>query len=154
AGAVAYDVPIATEVFSRSRATMEIVARRSHDHALFERWYDRGWNGAALPHTIAGQPAAVVFKGDMHVLARKSDGALFDLQYSPFTGWRTSYLDGKVAGDPDVIVYGWNRNLHVAARGADGFLYQWWNDANGAWSRAMQLGSIRVAGTPALFSHY
>jgi hypothetical protein len=95
-----------------------------------------------------------VFKGELHIIARKSDGAIFDFRYSPFSGWKTTYLDGRVSGDPDVVVYGWNDNLHVAARGADGFLYQWWTGANGSWSRAMRVGDLRVAGVPALFSHY
>ncbi|HEX8106215.1 MAG TPA: protein kinase [Kofleriaceae bacterium] len=152
--AVQYDVPSSPAVLSRSRATVEVVARSSTDHALFERWYDGGWNSAPLPHTIAGQPAVAVFNGELHVLARKSDGALFDFRYNPFTGWKTTYLDGKVSGDPDVVVYGWNRNLHVAARGADGFLYQWWTGLGGEWSRAMRVGNVRVVGTPALVSHY
>jgi hypothetical protein len=152
--ALQYDIPVSTRVFSSSRATVEIIARRAHDHALLERWYDRGWKSAAMPHTLAGQPAVAVFQGELHVIARKSNDTLFDFHYSPFTGWKTTYLDGKVAGDPDVVVYGWNRNLHVAARGTDGFLYQWWTGANGSWSRAIRVGKVRVTGKPALFSHY
>ena len=152
--AAQYDVPLSTRVFSRSQHGMEIMARRSSDRALFERWYDRGWYGAPLPYTIAGRPAVVVFNGELHVIARKSDGMVFDLQYSPFTGWKTTYLEGRVWGDLDAAVYGWGKRLHVAARGADGLLYQWWTSANGSWSHPVHVNDIRIVGTPAMFSHY
>jgi hypothetical protein len=152
--AAQYDVPVSNDTFSRTRATMEILTRRAGDQALFERWYDGEWHGTPIPHTITGRPAVAVFKGELHVIARRSDGAIFDDHYGPFTGWRTTYLDGRAAGDPDVAVYGWTNSLRVAARGPDGFLYQWWTAANGTWTRAVRVGNIEVAGTPALFSHY
>jgi hypothetical protein len=154
ASAVPYEVPVSSNVFSRHRMTMEILTRRAGDNALFERWYDGQWNGAAMPHTIVGHPAVAVFNGELHVIARKSDGTIFDHHYGPFTGWRTTYLDGRAAGDPDVVVYGWGNSLRVAARGPDGFLYQWWTAANGAWTRPVRVGNVEVVGTPALFSHY
>jgi len=152
-GVAAYDVPVSSRVFSRTEATMEIATQRLDDHALFERWYHFGWSGAPLPHTIAGRPAVAVYRGDLHIIARKSDGTIFDLRYSPFTGWATSYLEGKVSGDPDAVVYAWDPRLMVTARGADGGLYQWWN-ANGSWSHRVRVGATAVVGTPALFSHY
>ena len=152
-GAAQYDVPTSTTVSSRSHATIEIMTRRSYDHALFEHWYDDGWNGGPMPYTIAGRPVVAVFKGELHVLARKSDGTMFDRKYSPLTGWQTSYLEGRVSGDPAVAVYGWNDRLYVAARGSDGFLYRWWL-ATGGWTHGVQVGNTAIAGTPALFSHY
>jgi len=129
------------------------MARRSDDHALFEHWYNNGWNGSPMPHTIAGRPAVAVFKGELHVLARRSNGTMFDLRYNPFSGWTTADLEGRVSGDPDAHVYGWNGRLYVAARGSDGFLYRWWT-VDGTWTRAVRVGNVGVAGTPALFSHY
>jgi murein DD-endopeptidase MepM/ murein hydrolase activator NlpD len=151
---VQYDVPGSTAAFSPTRQTLEILTRRAEDHALFERWYDRGWNGAVLPHTIAGRPAVAVFGGQLHAIARKSSGAIFDLRYDPFTGWQTTYLEGRVSDDPAAVVYGWNHNLHVAARGSDGLLYLWWMGETGAWSHAMRVDDVPVVGTPALVSHY
>jgi len=147
------DVPTSTRRSSRSRATMEILARRSDDHALFEHWYSNGWNGGPLPHTIVGRPAVAVFRGELHVIARQGDGALLDVHYSPFSGWQTAHLDGTVAGDPDAAMYGWNERLYVVARGRDGFLYRWWT-ANSSWSRAVRVSNTRVVGTPAVLSHY
>jgi murein DD-endopeptidase MepM/ murein hydrolase activator NlpD len=152
-GATAYDVPSSTTVFSPSRGTTEIMIRRSDDHVLFEHWYDLGWSSAPLPHTIVGRPAVAVYQGALHVIARKSDGAIFDLEYSPFRGWTTTNLDGHVSGDPDVGLHGWNNRLYVAARGSDGFLYQWWME-NGSWAHGVRVGNTQVIGTPALFSHY
>jgi predicted Ser/Thr protein kinase len=149
-----YDVPIATNVFSASRYTMEILTRRASDNALFERWYHRGWRGAALPATAVGRPAVVVFNGELHVIARNSEGKLFDLRYNPFTGWHTTYLEGRVSGDPDVAIFGWRNSLHVAARNQDGYLFVWCTAPNGAWSHPMQKGTDRLVGTPALFSYY
>jgi hypothetical protein len=153
-GAAPYDIPDSTRIFSPSHLTLEIATRRSFDHALFERRYDQGWNSAPLPHTIVGQPAVAVFRGELHILARKSDGTLFDHQYSPFTGWKTTYLDGKVSGDPDVTVSGWRKDLHVIARGPDGYLYRWVTATDGSWSRRVPVGRIQMVGTPAIVSHY
>jgi murein DD-endopeptidase MepM/ murein hydrolase activator NlpD len=153
-GAAPFDVPISSTVFSRSQPTVEIMTRRAEDHALFERWYRRGWNGAPMQHTIVGQPAVAVFEGKIHVIARRSDGSLFDLHYGPFTGWNATPLAGRVAGDPEVAVYGWDRNLHVVARGPDGFLYRWYTAVDGSWTSPVRVGNIDVIGTPALFSHY
>ena len=153
-GAVQYDVPISPRRASRHRATMEIMVRRSDDHALFERWFERGWNSAPMPHTIVGQPAVAVFDGRLHVVARKRDGTLFDLRYDPLTGWETRHLEGQVTADPDVGIYGLDSNLHVAARGRDGFLYHWWTTASGAWTRPVRVGHLRMVGTPALLGHY
>jgi hypothetical protein len=148
-----YDVPISNRNSSRSRLTMEILARKSDDHALFEHWYNNGWNGGSLPHTIVGRPAVAVFRGELHVIARQADGALFDAHYSPFAGWQTSHLEGSVAGDPDAATYSWNDRLYVVARGRDGLLYRWWT-ANNSWSHAVRMGDARVIGTPAVLSHY
>jgi murein DD-endopeptidase MepM/ murein hydrolase activator NlpD len=153
AGAAQYDMPVSSSVFSRTESTMEIATHRSDDHALYERWYHDGWDGAPLPHTIAGRPAVVVYRGDLHIFVRKSDGTILDLRYDPFSGWATTYLDGKMAGDPDAVVYGWDQRLVVAARGEDGWLYQWWT-VNGSWSHKVRVGNIAAVGTPALFSHY
>lgn len=153
-GAVQYDLPTSTRLFSPSQATMEILTRRSGDQALFERWYGGTWNGASLPYTIAGQPSVIVFKGDLHVLARRSSGTLFDLRYSPFAGWQATALEGAAAGDPDTTVFGWSDSLHVAARGVDGYLYHWWTVSNGSWTKAVRVGKLPVSGTPALFAHY
>jgi hypothetical protein len=149
-----YDVPRSTSLFSPSRVTLEILTRRTGDDMLFEHRFVTGLRSDLLPHAIAGQPAVAVFEGDLHVIARKSDGTLFDLQYNPVAGWKTTYLEGSVAGDPDVAVYGWSKNLHVAARGRDGFLYHWSTAANGSWSRPARVDDLAVVGTPALFSHY
>jgi hypothetical protein len=147
------EIPISNHRSSRSRLTMEVLARRSDDPTLFEHWYNNGWNGGSLPHTIVGRPAVAVFRGELHVIARQADGALFDAHYSPFTGWQTSHLEGSDAGDPDAATYSWNDRLYVVARGRDGLLYRWWT-ANNAWSHAVRMGAARVVGTPALLSHY
>ncbi|HSR95508.1 MAG TPA: protein kinase [Kofleriaceae bacterium] len=151
--ATQYDVPALPKLFSHSRQTIEVMVRKSDGYPLFEHWYNNGWNGSPMPYTIAGRPAVVVYKGDLHVIARKADGAMFDLTYSPFTGWKTRYMEGRVAGDPDAYVDGWNDRLYVAARGTDGILYRWWQ-SGGPWTHAVPVSDIKVIGTPALFSHY
>jgi hypothetical protein len=153
-GSAQYDVPISRNIFSRSRSLLEIWTRRSDNNTLFARWYNRGWWEMPLSQVIVGQPAVAVFEGELHVIARKSDGTIFDLRFSPFTGWKTTYLSGAVAGDPDVAVYGWGKSLRVAARGTDGYLYQWWTAADGAWTSPVRVGNVGVVGAPALFSHY
>src|SRR5688500_13583154 len=110
---------------------MEIMVCRSDAKAMFERRFDGAWYSSTLLHTIVVSSAVSVFDGSLHVIARKHDGTLFDFRYDPFTGWETAYLEGTVSADPDVAIYGLDRNLHEAARGRDGFLYHWWTAADG-----------------------
>jgi hypothetical protein len=153
-GATAFDVPVSSTPPSPTRSTLAVATHRLEDHALFERWYDGTWNGSPTGDRIVGRPAVAVWRGELHVVARRSDGTLFDRFYNPLVGWRIVELEGEVAGDPDATVYGWGNNLRIAARGTDGFLYQWWIAANGSWTKPVRVGNIQITGTPALIGHY
>ncbi|WP_283138306.1 FG-GAP-like repeat-containing protein [Rhizohabitans arisaemae] len=133
---------------------LQILAARPGDSMLMQRWYDPKtavWHLNSLGHRIVGEPAVTVFKGELHVIARRADNKLIDVYFSPRGGgWRFNVLPGEVSADPDVAFYGPNNNLHVAARGTNGLLYRWWTTPSG-WSNPVNVDpGLQITGKPAI----
>jgi hypothetical protein len=84
----------------------------------------------------------------------KADNSIFDFVYSPFSGWRTTYLPGQVTADPEVAIFGVDKNLHVAARGTDGYRYHWWTTGSGGWTNPVRVDTISVVGIPTMIGKF
>lgn len=131
-------------VFSRQTDTNDLV---------LERYGVGGWTRQTFATTLTGQPAATVYDGRIHVVAREASGRLRRWWQDPFGLWQTATLPGTANGDPDIAVLPGTNQLQIVARDGSDKLRQWWYDpATATWKdNAIPLSSdVTIAGVPAL----
>ncbi|MCY1140980.1 peptidoglycan DD-metalloendopeptidase family protein [Actinoplanes sp. Pm04-4] len=78
---------------------------------------------------VGSAPAAVVYRGQMHVVVRAPDNAIHHWWGDKST-LRHEKLRGAFTADPSISVFG--DQLHIAGRGTDNKLYTVWYDGK-AW---------------------
>jgi len=102
----------------------------------------------AAPPSLPGNPMAVVYGTQFHVVVHGTDGAVwhdvYDSAAGRWSGWQS--LGGGILGDPMAVVYG--SQFQVVAHGTDGAVWQdVYDSAAGRWSGWQSLGG-GVVGSP------
>jgi hypothetical protein len=77
---------------------------------------------------LANSPTAVVYRGQVHVVARGADNGIYHW-WGNGVSWQREKLPGAFTSAPSVSVYG--NQFQIAGRGTDGNLYTVWYD--GTW---------------------
>lgn len=121
------------------------------DGTVWDSWYDGPaghWNlqkinngGLTQGQRVVGQPTAITFAEQMHVLYPDGDGNIWDSWYDgPGGHWNLQKINaGGVTSGPPVasqpVAAKYNQQMHVLYRGGEGTIWDSWYDGPaGHWN--------------------